>query len=146
MATIQNLNQIGALDWEVDTDNSGGYVAETSDAAALAKKFQAVGYETSTSTDSEGRQFLWVMGDDPNNMKPTLTQLVAATNGKLSRDAQSVVVSFGNDGYLRLWPSIATIDGIDMPAARIEGRCERRDGTHHSTVREQLRNAGIYPR
>ena len=41
----------------------------------------------------------------------TVEQILSAVGGKVSRDGQSVVVSYGNDGYARLVPDYVIVDG-----------------------------------
>lgn len=64
MATLEKINQIAELNWAEDDENAAGFVAEIAPEkeTELEKQFQASGYETSTSSNEEGRHFLWVMG------------------------------------------------------------------------------------
>lgn len=68
MASINALRKIADLDYEVDNDNTDGYVAEVG-SVALAKSYcdqlEAAGYDTSWSTDDrrdDQHAFVWVKG------------------------------------------------------------------------------------
>lgn len=74
---------------------------------------------------------------------PTLDQIADITGGTIARDGQSVIVGYGPLGYLRVSPAYVIIDGAERPAARIDGRLARRDGTIQTELRATLRAAGI---
>jgi hypothetical protein len=77
------------------------------------------------------------------NALATFDQIIDATGGQMSRDGQSVVVSYGPLGYLRLTPAYVVIDGAEVPAALITGKLTRRDGALQAELRAKLRAAGI---
>lgn len=76
-------------------------------------------------------------------MTATLTQIIDAVGGNVSRDGQSVVIGYGSIGYLRLLPSEVIIDGIEIPAVAIEGRLSARNGGHKAELRAKIRAAGM---
>lgn len=74
---------------------------------------------------------------------PTLQQIIDATDGKLSRDGETVVVSYGSLGYLRLSPSMIIRDGIELPAVQIDGRLSARNGGLQGELRAKIRAADL---
>lgn len=77
---------------------------------------------------------------------PTLDTLMQVSGGKLSRDGQSVVVSYGPLGYLRLTPDtvgLGTPDNPERPAVHIAGRLVKANGARQAELRERFRGAGI---
>lgn len=74
---------------------------------------------------------------------PTLQQIIDAVGGKPSRDGRSVVVGYGAYGYLRLYPSVVTLGGPEIPAVRIDGELSRGNGGAQSALRAKIRAAGI---
>lgn len=62
MASLSKLNQIAKLDWEPDSENEGGYVAEVARESLqfLQQNFLAAGYDVSSSRDDDGRYYIWV--------------------------------------------------------------------------------------
>jgi len=75
---------------------------------------------------------------------PTLQQIIDAVGGKPSRDGRSVVVGYGADGYLRLYPSSVTLGGPEIiPAVRIDGELSRGNGGAQSVLRAKIRAAGM---
>lgn len=76
---------------------------------------------------------------------PTINQIIdamdaAGLNAKESRDGESVVIGYGNAGYLRLIPSLIIISGKEIPAAEIRGKVS---GKAHSDMRKALEAAGM---
>ena len=62
--------------------------------------------------------------------------------GKLSRDGKSVVLSYGDDGYIRVTP----VAGPDGGHAKVAASLARRAGGRCEAVRDRLRAAGIAAR
>lgn len=77
--------------------------------------------------------------------EPTLETIAQASGGKLARDGQSVVVSYGSNGYLRLFPSVVWADGTrnEIPAVRIDGKLTSGNGGAKEALRAKLRAAGL---
>lgn len=78
-------------------------------------------------------------------MKPTLDTIIAAVGGRPSKDGQNVVVSYGSNGYLRLYPStvIMSHEQGEVAAVRIDGKLARQNGGSQAELRAKLRAAGI---
>lgn len=64
-------------------------------------------------------------------------------SAKLSRDGSSVVVSYGNIGFLRLVPTSYTVGGRDVEGLQVVGRLVARNGAHHADLLAKLRAASI---
>ena len=77
---------------------------------------------------------------------PTPETLAEVTGGQVARDGETVVVGYGPIGYLRLSPTTSIVDGVEVPAARIDGRLTRGNGGHHADLRARLAAAGIESR
>jgi hypothetical protein len=76
-------------------------------------------------------------------MTPSLNTIIAAVGGKISRDGQNVVIGYGSNGFLRLYPSTITLGGPDLPAVRIDGKLISGNGGAQATLRAKLRTAGL---
>jgi len=74
---------------------------------------------------------------------PTIETLCDAADGKPSRDAKTVVVSYGSNGYARLIPSWVCFGDREVPAAEIEMNVRGRKGGLRNDLAAKLRSAGI---
>jgi hypothetical protein len=88
-------------------------------------------------------RYLIVMATNKETKMATVEQIFSAVGGKVSRDGQSVVVGYGNDGYARLTPDYVIVDGQHLPAAEIKMACRTRKGGRAAELRERLAAAGI---
>jgi len=78
--------------------------------------------------------------------EPTIAQIIAAVGdtAKASRDGTNVVVGYGAEGFLRLFPSwIYADDRTKIPSVRIDGKLMSGTGGAKERLRKQLRSAGI---
>jgi hypothetical protein len=76
---------------------------------------------------------------------PSLDMIIGAVGGQLSRDGESVVVSYGRNGFVRLVPNEVILNGEPRPAATITAEVRGRRGGIRSDIADKLRAAGIYP-
>jgi hypothetical protein len=74
----------------------------------------------------------------------TLQDIAGITGGKLARDEESVVVGYGNNGFLRLALTTVITGGEEREAVAVSGKLARREGAAYSELRGKIRDAGLY--